>query len=544
MAIGRGNKVGITGQFDDKITGKLGKVRDQFDQLGKSKGAATVLQGVGMGMGISAWGMLSDAMAGAVSWVKEGIAGAREETANIAKLDAALRANVQGWDGNTASIERTIRAQMDLGFADDEQRDSMARLVAATHDVNKAFEIQRTAMDLARFKGVDLATATDALIKVEGGQYRALKGLGIVLREGATQTEAMAAVQKVAAGQAEAYSETEAAAAEELSIKLDELGETIGGHLVPAFNDATETAINFLDAIDDDSPMVLSDRTLALVDALSFLNPALEAGVANMKEAKTHIPTREVHRFKDAVVEVLPEIEGYSRNLNALSDDARQSRKQIDKLIDTVDEATETFLDAALGPKELRLELKNETADLQDNIEKLRELQAIKDPTREQRADIRDTKLEVIDNKREIIRTTERLEALGEVKLGSTRQQISSLIGPLDSAGDEARQLVAYMNALDNVRNPSELQHTADGGGLASGGPALPFHRYKVGEQGEETLVMGARGGYVIPNGGRAAGQSAQPAVIQLNIDGREIARVVDRHLYYEAARAPRSATA
>jgi hypothetical protein len=31
---------------------------------------------------------------------------------------------------------------------------------------------------------------------------------------------------------------------------------------------------------------------------------------------------------------------------------------------------------------------------------------------------------------------------------------------------------------------------------------------------------------------------------IPILIDGREIARVVDRHLYYEAARAPRSSYA
>lgn len=36
----------------------------------------------------------------------------------------------------------------------------------------------------------------------------------------------------------------------------------------------------------------------------------------------------------------------------------------------------------------------------------------------------------------------------------------------------------------------------------ASGGPVMPGNVYTVGEQGPETLVMGARGGYVIPNSG------------------------------------------
>ncbi len=39
-------------------------------------------------------------------------------------------------------------------------------------------------------------------------------------------------------------------------------------------------------------------------------------------------------------------------------------------------------------------------------------------------------------------------------------------------------------------------------GRRAGGGPVLPDGTYTVGENGPETLVMGSRGGYVIPNGG------------------------------------------
>ena len=44
-----GNSVRFKASLDDKVSGKLGKIRDDFDRLGKSKGAATVLQGVGVG---------------------------------------------------------------------------------------------------------------------------------------------------------------------------------------------------------------------------------------------------------------------------------------------------------------------------------------------------------------------------------------------------------------------------------------------------------------------------------------------------------------
>jgi hypothetical protein len=42
--------------------------------------------------------------------------------------------------------------------------------------------------------------------------------------------------------------------------------------------------------------------------------------------------------------------------------------------------------------------------------------------------------------------------------------------------------------------------------GRAGGGSVLPNSVYTVGEKGPETLVMGARGGTVIPNGGGAGG--------------------------------------
>jgi hypothetical protein len=71
------------------------------------------------------------------------------------------------------------------------------------------------------------------------------------------------------------------------------------------------------------------------------------------------------------------------------------------------------------------------------------------------------------------------------------------------------------------------------GGGLQSGGPALPNRVYTVGEHGSETLVMGAAGGYVIPHG---AGSSSGPTSVTINIIGAgmnpdQVAMAIDRRL-------------
>jgi hypothetical protein len=66
-------------------------------------------------------------------------------------------------------------------------------------------------------------------------------------------------------------------------------------------------------------------------------------------------------------------------------------------------------------------------------------------------------------------------------------------------------------------------------GGRASGGPVDPYGVYTIGETGPETLVMGGSPGMVIP--GTAPGGS--PVEIPVYIDGQEVARIVDKNLYY-----------
>jgi hypothetical protein len=512
------NELRYRATIKDDVSGPLGKLQDRFGQL-KAQGAQGFFTGVGAAATLKAFSLADRAISSTVDWLAEGVAGAREEEIGIAKLGASLRANVADWDGTTAAIEKRIRAGMDLAFADDEQRDSLARLVAVTHDVDKAFEVQRTAMDLARFKGIGLGEATDALIKVEAGQYRMLKSLGIVLEEGATQTEALAAVQKVASGQAEAFMETGAGQAEEFGIKVEELGEKIGSALIPALEDGTSKAIGFLDALDEDSPMVLSDRTLALVDALSFLNPALEQGADAMHEAKDAIPTRQVHRFAEEVDDAGGSAKGFAKSLRIVADDAKRGRQQIDKLRDSAEDALDTFLDAALGPEELRLRLEGARDEMGENERDAGKLQnkieRFKDagkPVGELQDDLRDLRGEILDNQRDVIETTGRLEALGKVPMGSTRSAIDSLIDKADIA--EAWDLYRALNAIDSIGGSGgsgsggnnrqtrdkngNATSTTDGRGYASGGVLSAGSWGYVGENAMEKITALPGGGVAV----------------------------------------------
>lgn len=222
---------GGAGQVRSELRGVQQAARDtntSLSQIGKGLAA-----GFGLGAGI-AFNLASRGAREFTDAIGDSIRASIEEEAGINRLNASLAANVTAWDGNTKVIEQAVKANERFGFSDREVRDSLAILAAATHDTAEALELIAVAEDLARFKGISLAEASRALVTIEAGRFRGLAQLGIVLKEGATRTEALAAVQKVAGGQAEAFGRTTAGAMAEASVAVQNLQEDIGGKLSPA----------------------------------------------------------------------------------------------------------------------------------------------------------------------------------------------------------------------------------------------------------------------------------------------------------------------
>lgn len=211
-----------------KEVGKLEKALGGVNTSAKTTSGSLSKLGVSMGGFLSPTALAAGgifALGGALTeFAKKSI----DEEVNIAKLNTALASNVKGWDHNTDAIENLISKREDLAFSDDELRDSLAQLVAATGDIKKSEDVQSVAMDLARLKGISLAEATNALVKVEGGRYKILAGLGIQLGVNATQQDVLNAVEAVAAGQANAFADTHAGKLKRLSIGWEDLQENIG----------------------------------------------------------------------------------------------------------------------------------------------------------------------------------------------------------------------------------------------------------------------------------------------------------------------------
>lgn len=234
----------------DLMSGNVTKAIGGLDKLARKGGiVGSVIQGVGQSFGqmLNPVGMVTNAIGGVVDALGDAQTAYRADQMSQAKLRTALEANIDAWDGNTDAIEDVIAARMDLGYSDDEQRESLALLVAQVENVTDALAIQRTAMDLARLKEISLTDASTLLAKAYLGATTGLQKMGIKLAKGVDGMEAIAAVQRRAAGQAKAWAETSAGAAEVFAVKVGEMQEKVG-----AFVDtASRQFLGFLSGVVD-----------------------------------------------------------------------------------------------------------------------------------------------------------------------------------------------------------------------------------------------------------------------------------------------------
>lgn len=207
--------------------------------------------GLGIGAGLGAFQLAQSAVGKTIDFMKEAVHQAEATEVSQAGLSAALKANVSGWNGNTDAIEKTIRERQKLAFSTGEQRESLGLLVTMTHDSTNALRVQRVAMDLARLKHIDLATASTVVGKAYLGNTNALNRMGISITKGSSGLNALAQVEKRVAGQAEAFSKTSAGAAAAVGLEFQNLQSTIGTKLLPVFVKIAEAAVFVVEGLEN-----------------------------------------------------------------------------------------------------------------------------------------------------------------------------------------------------------------------------------------------------------------------------------------------------
>lgn len=256
----------------DEASGVLNKVSATAQSVGKNMGTALKVGG------LAAAGGIGLATAAAVSFVKQAAA----EEVGIERLRTAIGTLDKAHRGSADAVEDLIRERERLAFADDELRDSLSLLVVQTGDYEDAVRRQAIAMDVARGTGIDLQTASRLLGKINEETTNTFSRYGIVIEKGATETQALAEIQRRFAGQSQTFATTAAGKWEIFNNQLDNMKETIGAALLPLATQLGAALSEFLVEHEDDIERFsalfatkIQDAIGGIVDAFVTAQPTL-----------------------------------------------------------------------------------------------------------------------------------------------------------------------------------------------------------------------------------------------------------------------------
>jgi membrane protein implicated in regulation of membrane protease activity len=265
------SKLFVTLGLDDKEFGKtLDKVQKDLSKAGKMMAGIGVAITAALGLSVKA---------------------AEEDRQSQARLAAVLDNVGVAYDNVSESLNANMDATMKkTGMSDDAQRDALAELILVTGDYNRALSLLPTALDLAAAKQIDVSTAAQLLGKVAEGNFGTLARYGIVLKDGATAAEALAAIQEKVKGSAEKM----ASPFEVLKNTFSELQEKIGAQLLPVLKKMVDAITPVIDKIGkwiEDNPKLAGTlikvaaaigAVFAVVGPLLMILPAIAAGFTLM----------------------------------------------------------------------------------------------------------------------------------------------------------------------------------------------------------------------------------------------------------------------
>jgi hypothetical protein len=155
---------------------------------------------------------------------------AAEEEAIFGRLEQAVEATGESYDKYATSIDAAVKKGEEMAFADDAVAKALGSMTQQMGSAEDALDNIALAMDVARARGISLNDAAILVGKVHEGNIGILNRYGIAVAEGTTATEALSLLQQRTAGQAVAYSNSQAGEIDRYRNALDNLTESIGSH--------------------------------------------------------------------------------------------------------------------------------------------------------------------------------------------------------------------------------------------------------------------------------------------------------------------------
>ena len=531
------NNIRATVGVKDNASNELDRIKAKFTGLQKqgAKGFA-----IGASAAITAKGinLVADAASGAVAALGDMVEAAIADEESQRKLGAALQANIPNWDGQTDAIERVLESRMKLGYSDDEQRQSLATLVAVTKDSTKALDLQRKAMDLARLRNIDLQAASDILGKVYGGNIGILSRYGIQVKKGATATEALAQITELANGQAEAWANTTRGKLTVAQVQLSEAMEKLGYTVLPAVAEAADAVSRAFDNMSipleeieeaatkgsqaagarmqqlqsiADELGVSVDRAWTLMaesgkgnaaDIRAYLDRTADAGEAmrgRINWSMTHAG--------DDVEELTGEVEQLKEHTKTATE---RTADYFHAMAESIQDDVDTLQDEAFDPIEERLDQQATHFRIVSAIES-RESAKGKDAVVDANRDI----VEALDDQVDKLQTLGKRHKLTAKDVDQYEADVTAAYKAMGKkVPPEIQKVIAKLRTLAGfngksvkytVRIDSTTGAKRTGGPKAAGGTVAQGMAYPVGENGPEMFVPD-RSGTIIPTGKAMAG--------------------------------------
>lgn len=187
--------------------------------------------------GVAAWDMLKKGVSMATDFIWSSVKAAAEAERQM----AVVKTNVENAGLSYASISPKLKSYSEsmikMGFDNEDTAVSVSRMITVTRDYDKALTMTHLAMDLARNKNIDLATATTLVTQVANGNNKVLKQYSIELSDSASAADNLTTLQGKLKNSTEAYANTGAGKLEIMNVQWEDMKKQVGEALSPAVSD-------------------------------------------------------------------------------------------------------------------------------------------------------------------------------------------------------------------------------------------------------------------------------------------------------------------
>jgi hypothetical protein len=250
-----------------KIEGDVGDFTKKLDEATKATTGFSV-------PAIAGFAGVAGVAVVAAGKIAEFTQAAAEDRTEQEKLETVYKNTGAAVGDYVGAIDTAIKAGQDKAFSDSEVRAGLQPLITATSDAQEANKLLATAMDVARFSGVDLETASNAVAKAAAGQDTQLRKLIPGLEKGATATDTIANAQKIAAGSADDYANSSEGMGKKSSDAFNEITETIGSAFLPILDELLPAILPIIEVIGELAQLlvlILKPAIHVIVEVLKIL---------------------------------------------------------------------------------------------------------------------------------------------------------------------------------------------------------------------------------------------------------------------------------